>query len=71
MKCLGFLLHVAKISMVGQQEIALTEDRNSGESQNFLKCRVIRIIINIHVGQIANYYNYSCRENRKIMSTKS
>ena len=39
---------------VGQQEIALTEDRNTGESQNFVKWWANRIIKFNHVRQIAN-----------------
>ena len=39
--------------MVGQQEIALTEDRNTGESKKFFMMGN-RIIKFIHVGQIAN-----------------
>ena len=41
---------------VGQQEIVLTGDRNSGKSQNFFKWRINRISIAIHVRKMANLY---------------
>ena len=40
-------------SPVGQQVIALAEDRNSGESQNMLEAKENHIIIIIYVKQIA------------------
>ena len=48
------------------QKIALTVDRNSGKSQNFLKWQANRIIITIHVGKIASlsklFLSYSLKQ---------
>ena len=63
-----YLLHVYKLhrsQRVGQQVIALTEDRNSGESQNILEVWVNLIIIVILFEQIT-ILKYLCRANRNI-----
>ena len=41
------------VHTVGQQEITLKENWNSGELQNLFEWRESRIIIIVHVGQTA------------------
>ena len=68
MKLSVFLLgtnRTTQIYRVGQQVIALTEDRNSGESQNILQEWVNRITIIIYVKTMAKL-KLLCQANRNI-----